>query len=591
MRKTLWRTVPVILALALLLFPQGGDDEGKFSGRLRSLMAERGEAGVFTAWVFFRDKGPDSLRSMEEAEASLSARARLRRLRHRSPDNLVDGFDVPVYGPYVERLRPLARRIRHRSRWLNAVSLEARGRALREIAAFGFVLRLEAVGSDTWHEPDWSSMIQSRAPARSLEAHALDYGNSMNQLQLMRVPALHDRGLSGRGVLICMLDSGFNALDHEALDHLDIVGTWDFVNDDPVVADETGQMGNGDHGTATLGTLAGFEPGELIGPAYNASFLLGKTENTTWERHIEEDHWVAGAEWADERGADIISSSVGYRHQFSHGETGYGWEDMDGQTAVITKAANIAASRGILVVNSAGNEGDDFHPRNSLIAPADSPTVLAVGAVNYAGVRVDFSSVGPTADGRIKPDVMAQGVTVRAPLPDSSNSYGWVQGTSFSCPLAAGAAALVLEAHPAWTNLEIIQALKATASHALSPDNRHGWGVVDAEEASSYTPRSFFAPSDFAIQRLENDYIFFVQYVDRLTWRENPLNRGAVKGYRIYSRPIAGPNLAFELLTEVGSDTFTLDRRGLLADEIFIYRINAVDESGEESEAAYAAAR
>lgn len=577
--------------IGLIAFSAQDRSGDKISRRLRDSIAESGEESLFTAWVFFVDKGPNPAQRLEAVEASLKARALIRRLRHRGPENLVDAYDVPVYAPYVERLKARVHRIRHRSRWLNAVSLEARGRDLIELADLPFVLRLQPVGTSTWHDPVSEPKIQARKPIRPLDEYRLDYGDSRAQLELMRVPDLHEQGFSGKGILICMLDSGFNALDHQALDHLDIVATWDFVNNDPIVGDETGQMGTGSHGTSTLGALAGFYPGELIGPAYNASFLLGKTENTDWERHIEEDHWVAGAEWADEWGADIISSSLGYRYDFSHGESGYSWEDMDGDTAVVTRGANIAAGRGILIVNSAGNEGEIEFPLSTLIAPADSPMVLAAGAVDSAGRRVNFSSVGPTADGRIKPDVMAQGTAVRSAVPSARDAYGWVQGTSFACPLTAGVAALVLEAHPAWTNLEIMQALKSTASQADQPDNRMGWGVVDAVRAVAYSPTAFYPPAEFGVRRLENNYIFFIQYVDRLHWQKNPLNHGQAVKYRIYTRPAVERLQEYKMLVELDSTTFTYDNRGLLDDEAFTYKITAVDAEGHESPGAYTVSR
>ncbi len=281
-----------------------------------------------------------------------------------------------------------------------------------------------------------------------------------------------------------MLDAGFNNLQHEAFQQLTVLHTWDFVNNDSVVSDEPGQMGSGNHGTYTLSTLAGFKEGQLIGPAFGAGFLLAKTENTDSERHIEEDNWVAGAEWADSLGADIISSSLGYL-DFDAGEGDYTWEDMDGNTTIVTIGADIAASRGILVVNSAGNEGSATPPQNTLVAPADGDSVLAVGAVTSGGLRAPFSSMGPTADGRIKPDVMARGVATYCASPNQPNEYVTVSGTSLSCPLVAGAAALVLQASPGITNMQIIDALHQTASQANTPDNQYGWGIINAYEAAT----------------------------------------------------------------------------------------------------------
>jgi subtilisin family serine protease len=396
-------------------------------------------------------------------------------------------------------------------------------------------------------------------------------------------------GYSAQGVLICMLDGGFNNLGHEALDHLDIQATWDFLNGDPNVFDEEGQMGSGDHGTNTLGTIAGYEPGELIGPAFGANFLLGKTENgdLDWERHIEEDHWIAGSEWADTLGADIISSSLGYRDQFSHGEEDYSWLDMDGNTTVVAKGANIAASRGIMIVNCAGNEGPSLSRRNTLVSPSDSAYVLAAGAVNSQGIKANFSSVGPTADGRIKPDVMAMGDSVYSASPSAPDEYEIVDGTSFSCPLVAGVAALILEINPSWTSQDIMTAIRSTASQSASPDNSNGWGIVDAQKAAFYPLKSIHAPHLFTVSRVENNYGFFIQYMDQLAWEPNPRNGDQVVSYRVYAKQLDTEDQSFVLFAEVDAQTISFLRRGLLAEEDFLYKITSVNASGEESDPNY----
>lgn len=580
----------LILGLSLFVRPLSFSlpAEKKISPALRALVQERGPQDRYKVWVYFHDKGPRLEERMGEVKASLPLRALKRRGRHRDFYRLVDFYDVPVYENYVAKIQALGFRLRHRSRWLNALSAEVRGADLRTIAGLPFVQKIDPVRSFVVRDPLNPPHGHPETSGESQEVHLFDYGPSLNQVSQINVPALHDLGLSGRGILICMLDTGFNPQSHQALAHLDILGTWDFVNNDPNVFDEAGQMGNGNHGTQTLGTIAGFFPGELVGPAYGASFLLGKTENTTWERHIEEDHWVAGAEWADRWGADIISSSLGYRDRFTHGESDYDAADMDGQTTAVSKGANIAASRGILLINSAGNEGRSTSMPNTIIAPADSVDVLAVGAVDASGRRVTFSSFGPTADGRIKPDIMAQGQEVYTVSTESSTGYQRVAGTSFSCPLAAGAAALILQANPTWTNQDIITALKQTAQRSSSPDNLNGWGLLDARNAAFYPLKRIYPPRAFAVKRLENNYGFFRQYVDRLAWEVNPRNGGNIHEYRLYAKRLEQPGAAFELIATFTPQTFHFDRRGLLADETFLYKITAVSQSGEESDPDYA---
>ena len=327
---------------------------------------------------------------------------------------------------------------------------------------------------------------------------------------------------------------------------------------------------------------------KLIGPAFGADFILGKTENSEWERHIEEDDWIAGAEWADSLGADIISSSLGYREDFTNGEQDYTWEDMDGETTIVSKGALIAASRGILIVNSAGNEGNVSPPENTLVAPADASSVLAVGAVNSSGQRTGFSSVGPTADGRIKPDVMAQGSSVYVAEESGVSNYEYVDGTSFSCPLTAGTAALLLEAHPNWTNLDIMEALKMTAANSSDPNNKIGWGIIDAEAASEYIFRKVYAPIEFSVQRLEDNYAFFIQYVDRLSWKVNPVNQDNIQYYSLSARRIEAVDDRFVLIAELDAQTFVYESKGLLGSETFLYKLTAVDKDGNESSPVYA---
>jgi subtilisin family serine protease len=313
----------------------------------------------------------------------------------------------------------------------------------------------------------------------------IDYGSSFGQLEQINVPAIHDRGLHGEGVLIAVFDTGFRNLRHEVFRRLRILDRRDFVNGDRNVGNNR-DRGDGDHGTRVLSVLGGFAEGELVGPAYGATFLLAKTEDTESETPVEEDNWAAAAEWAEARGADVISSSLGYL-DFDSPFPDYSFEDMDGATAVTTIVAQMAAERGVVVVVSAGNQGFDS-AHNTLGAPADGELVLSIGAVDSFGARADFSSVGRTADGRIKPDVMAQGVLVRTADPRTRDRYTLSDGTSFSCPLAAGVAALVLQAHPDWSVDRVRRAMRSTADGATHPDRLMGWGVLDALKAVTFKP-------------------------------------------------------------------------------------------------------
>jgi hypothetical protein len=442
-----------------------------------------GESGRY--WVFFRDKGPPGLlkRSVEAVREELGERTLLRRSKVLPPEELVDGSDLPLWEPYLERLAEAGARVVVVSRWLNAASVAADSSALAEIERLPFVLRIQPVRRWLRSEPreEW------QAPRVALRPEGLryDYGLSYNQVAMLRVPELHAWGIQGGGIIVGLLDAGYEWRSHQALQRAMVLGEWDFIWNDPVTSDQAGQdyPGQAAHGTETFSVIAGFQPGSLIGPAFGAFFYLAKTERVTdlqgndFEQPIEEDYWVAGLEWLERNGVDIVSTSLGYSDWYTPA-------DMDGNTAVVTVAADLAVKKGVFVAASAGNMGNRVW--RIVTAPADGDSVVAVGAVRPDGLIAGFSSHGPTADGRIKPDVVAQGVGVYVAAPGTSSGYLFAQGTSFSCPLVAGVAALVLSAHPELGPIQLREALRQTASQASHPDTLYGWGIVDAVEAALY---------------------------------------------------------------------------------------------------------
>ncbi len=409
----------------------------------------------------------------------MSDRARARRAV-RGAATAATAFEDRALAPaYVQRVAALVGRVRQQSRWLNAMSVEATPAEIAALEALSFVSRVDVVRRyrrvrDEVVEP----LPDARPPRSRPQATAdgpLDYGAAIDQVRQMRVPELHERGLHGEGIVVAVFDSGFPNLAHEAFASMTIVAERDFVNGRDSVRESVDA-----HGTNTLSTLGGYTPGQLVGPAYAASFILAVTEDVRSETPVEEDNWAAAAEWAEALGADVISSSLGYL-DFDLPHTSYTDRDMNGETAVTTRAAARAAERGIVVVSSAGNGG--FDPtRNTLGAPADGVRVVAVGAVTRTGERTLFSSVGPTADGRIKPDVAAMGAGVVVAR-HVGNFYGVANGTSFSCPLTAGVVALLLQAHPAYTVDDVLTVLRSSASQASAPDTLLGWGIVDAAAA------------------------------------------------------------------------------------------------------------
>lgn len=488
---------------------------GKDSTALQAALSATAPGERVRAWVYFTDK-------RDGRAGRFTDHARARRERNRVS---IDSFDIPVTNDYRAAVARTGARVKHTSRWLNAISIDATAEQIARIATLPFVLRLDRV--NTLREPlpvtphELDPLDMQSAPES--QTFSLDYGPSLTQNQQIGVPALHDLGLSGAGVLIAMLDTGFNNPTHEAIIDIDVLATWDFVNNDAVVYDQPGQAGSGNHGCYTLSALGGYEPGDLIGPAYGASFVLAKTENTEWERHVEEDDWIAGAEWADSLGADIISSSLGYSTGFTNGEPSYTWSDMDGNTTIIAIGADIAASRGILVVNSAGNGGFVSLPQNTLGSPADGDSVLAIGAVDASGTRASFSSVGPSADGQIKPDVMALGVAVVCASPFGASDYFGVGGTSLACPLVAGGAALLLEANPNASNIDIMNALRQTASLAGAPNREYGYGIVNLVAARNQILTGVGAPAASAVAVLHLPH-------------PNPFNPTTSIGYDLHQR-------------------------------------------------------
>jgi serine protease AprX len=451
------------------------------------------EAGEGKYWVRFTDKGPAGA---SVSAPDVGARALRRRAKVLPAGSLVQAEDVPLHPPYLETLRSMKIPVVTRSRWMNAVSAIIPDTELARVAALPFVAGVEPVRKASVGTPPEGpgapvpgagTRLPGPGPHGSGGA-VPDYGSSYAQLDAVRVPAVHALGVTGRGIVVGLLDSGYRWRDHRSLVNMKVVKEYDFINRDTDTADGPGDPpGEDTHGTLVLSVLGGYAPGELVGPAFGSEFLLAKTEYVPTETQVEEDYWAAGIEWLEANGADVVNSSVGY-DTWDNG-SGYSRDDFDGRTSIVARAAERAVRLGVVLCVAMGNEGNGDGVTGTMLTPADVDTAISVGAASFDGLLSTASSTGPTSDGRIKPDVTAPGVGVYGASTGGFDAYTYQSGTSLSSPIAAGAAALLLSARPELTPLEVRDIVRSTAdtsrirNFSSFPNNFTGWGYLDAFSA------------------------------------------------------------------------------------------------------------
>jgi serine protease AprX len=440
-------------------------------------------------FIYFRDKGinpTDKLSKdthyFQEAANLLSEKCIQRRIKNMGEDSFITYEDIPLNEDYIHMLESKGIKIENKLKWFNAVTSYLTDSEKKEIISFPFVEKIEPVKKFIFKESE--SNTTTNLLKQPYGIYSFDYGPSFDQLQLSDIPAVQDKGISGSGILLGLLDTGFNWRHHESLENAHVIAEYDFINHDSSTAnsplDDPAQH---NHGTLVFSIVGGFKEGSLIGSAFGADFILAKTEDIRSERHIEEDNYAAALVWMENYGVDVTSSSLGYS-TFDPPEFSYTYADMNGQTTIVTRAAELAFRRGVVTVTSAGNEGaTSWH---YITAPADGFNTLGIGAVDNDNRVASFSSRGPSYDGRIKPDIVAQGVSVYGANANNFSGYSTASGTSVSAPIASGVAALLLSAFPYLKNTQVRNILMETADNSRSPNNDIGYGLVSAVRAIEF---------------------------------------------------------------------------------------------------------
>ncbi len=459
--------------------------------------------------IYFKDKGEFSKESFSKsaskeiiAKEVLSEKSIERRKKNLG-ENYFTYQDLPIEQNYVKTLNNLGIKIENKLKWFNAVSAFLTNTQLNEIRDLKFIEKIETVRKLRSTKPFKKDLKPDNSLLKSSDDNNFEYGSSLTQNNLSDIPVIHNMGITGEGVIIGLLDTGFDWKQHNALKDREVLAERDFIFKDDVTANEVEQdvSWQHNHGTSVFSIVGGFDEGNLIGPAFNASYVLAKTENVASETHVEEDNYAAALEWMDSLGVDITSSSLGYS-EFDDSVFSYNYKDMDGKTTIVTKAAEMAFDRGLIVITSAGNEGNTSW--KYITAPGDGFNTLTIGAVSSSNIVTSFSSEGPTFDGRIKPEIVAMGSGVVNARAGTVDGYGSGGGTSYSAPLAAGIAGLLLSAHPHLTNTQVRKIMINSGDNFENPDNERGYGLISAVRALTF-PNLESLDGGFRVHKLFSD--------------------------------------------------------------------------------------
>lgn len=449
------RHIPLFLLLTFSLFNYNF-----------TLQAQEARPGKWL--VRFTDKS-NSPYSIHEPAKYLSARSIERRQRMGIP--IVEN-DLPVNPGYIQGLEQAGAKLHNKSKWLNAATVIADSAAVRRMRELPFVRSVQYVARDISIKNPANHPPKKRVYGTEYTKETdHPFGYSIRQQGMLGMPMPYMAGARGEGIWIAVMDGGFiNADSMPFFDSLAIKGKliegWDFVERDRAVFESAS------HGTSVLSVMGANMPGYFLGTAPEAHYFLLKTEDTGGEYPVEECNWIAGAEWADSIGVDVINASLGYTI-FNDPKLGHRYEELDGKSTIGAEGAGIAATKGMIICNSAGNSGDE--PWKYVGVPADAPGIIAVGASSPDMQRASFSSVGPTADGRIKPDLMAPGEMV-VTAGYSGSDLGFSNGTSLASPLLAGAIASLWSDYPDKSDQEILDVVFKYADHPM-PDTAYGYGM------------------------------------------------------------------------------------------------------------------
>jgi hypothetical protein len=450
------------------------------------ILVSTGAIAQEDAWVYFKDK-PRASYFLNAPLEMLSQRA----LDRRTNQNIaLDILDVPIESDYVDQIKAVAGiEVKAQSKWLNALHIRGASATINTLKTKPFVDKVDFANKSLNQTNKIVKEYKTKAVNKTKNTKiTFAYGTSQNQIEMLKGTTLHQQNFTGAGKIIAVLDSGFpgvnTVLPFARLRNNNLIlGGYNYVG-------RNTDFYSGDtHGSYVLSTMGGFKEGELVGTAPDASYYLFVTEDASSENPIEESLWVEAAEEADRLGVDIINSSLGY-FDFDNAAYNHTYSQMNGISTFISKGAEIAYSRGMIIVTSAGNSGTSSNPH--IAAPADAVSVIAVGAVNATKVIASFSSIGPSFDKRIKPEVVAQGVA--SVLSDEKGNIVTANGTSFSSPILAGMVACLWQALPSKTNREIRDIILKSSDRFNNPTPQYGYGIPDFSTAKTLQVVEFDSP-------------------------------------------------------------------------------------------------